>query len=92
MFDDIIDEIRQGGEGIDYAAIADRLHADATSMSDGYTATLSAKDQAIAALTADKAALQAHNYKLMMAANAEPLEPVETNPSPGITGVADLFK
>ena len=90
MFEEIVQALREPGEGTDFAALATQLDAGVKNMADGYTATLSARDAAIAQLTAEKAALQSHNYQLMMAkAESEPLDDDNSDKLP--TGVAGLF-
>lgn len=90
-FEDIIEALRTGGE-LDLAALADTLQTQAKTLEDGYTASVSAKDAAITESQAKIAALQAHNYELMMKkAPAEPLEPENKNSADGPSGIKSLF-
>lgn len=94
MFDDVLAALRNPVEGFDYSVLADSLESQATTLAQGYEATITQRDASIATLNNESSVLKAHNYSLMMKANTSttsvpnPTDPPDEN---AIRGINDLF-
>ncbi len=94
MFEDIVEQLRNPGEGVDYSALADSLLDQATKLTQGFEATITQKDSSIQALTQESSELKAHNYSLMMKQNTTSKSLTQNVQPPNestISGIKDLF-
>jgi len=94
MFEDILAQLRNPDEGVDYAALADSLETQATTVAQGYQATVEQKDKSIEEYIRQTGELKAHNYTLMMKQNTTDKSLTQNVQPPNestMSGIKDLF-